>query len=492
MTKPKLKLKKDLLFYTLTLIILIYRLAICVSYKPELSVGETNNIWNALSVANGKSVYSNPAVKPFEIFQYTPISQIPVIIASYVSDNESLDYYYHVMVIGRLLSLLFNVLTFILVYKIMLEQLKIIKEFAKWAALFGFCILTHLSFSIRPDAMAIFLSVASIYLFGKAYFNETYRSYILSGVFLSLSFYTKQDAPLIISALGLILLIQKKIKSLIVFSTAFCVSLLSISFINYLLFGEYFFNSILGGIDNGMSISRAQEVFERYTHFYGALFFVAVFSIFYIIKSKMLRTIKIYLVTINILSLLIAFFSSSKMGSWINYFTLVNIVSIVTIFYCINYLTKEENKRTILNPLKYTLTILLSYFIFQQAFHYTAPFLKYYQSKKNHYKILTQFKPFKDSLIDNQSSVYSSIPEIKLFLFRNIILPNSEFYPVSTFSTKGYNKLNKNERLSFLILPEPYEDDLKGSPFDCFNINTSEFKVKEHIMNYTILENGND
>ena len=206
----KINFKKDLLFYILMLIILLYRLNICISFKPEISVGETNNIWNALSVANGKPMYSNPEDTPFEIFQYTPYSQIPIIGASYILNNNSNNYYYQVMVIGRLLSLLFNVLTFFFVYKIMYNQLKTRNEIAKWAALFGFCILTHLSFSIRPDALAILLTVASIYLFGKAYFNETYKAYLLSGVFLSISFYTKQDSALIIFALGLILLIKSK------------------------------------------------------------------------------------------------------------------------------------------------------------------------------------------------------------------------------------------------------------------------------------------
>ena len=474
------------------LIILLYRLNICISFKPEISVGETNNIWNALSVANGKPMYSNPEDTPFEIFQYTPYSQIPIIGASYILNNNSNNYYYQVMVIGRLLSLLFNVLTFFFVYKIMYNQLKTRNEIAKWAALFGFCILTHLSFSIRPDALAILLTVASIYLFGKAYFNETYKAYLLSGVFLSISFYTKQDSALIIFALGLILLIQKKIKPLILFSISFCVSFLFISIINYFLYGEYFFYSIIGGVDNGISINKAQMVFERYIHFYGAIFFVNIFFILYIIKSKIIRSIKNYLVAFNLISLLIAFFSSLKMGSWINYYTLVNISSTITICYCINYFTNDEKKISILNPLKYTITLIVLYFLFQQIFHYTAPFLKYYQSKKNHYKILTQFKSFKDSLNDNQAVIYSSIPEIKLFLYQNIILPNSEYYPVSKFSKDGYNKLKKNQKISVVILPNPYEYYLKGSPFTCFNVNTSEFRVKEQVMNYTILLNGNN
>lgn len=74
--------------YLLMAILLVYRLLICFSYTPELSFGEANNIWNALNVANGKSMYFNPVDTPFEIFQYTPLSQLPTILSAYLFDSK--------------------------------------------------------------------------------------------------------------------------------------------------------------------------------------------------------------------------------------------------------------------------------------------------------------------------------------------------------------------------------------------------------------------
>ena len=153
-------------------VIIIYRLLICVNYTPEISVGETNNIWNALNVANGRALYCNPENTPFEIFQYTPLSQFPTVIFAKLLDSNSLNYGYYVLAIGRVFSLIFNLLTFYLVFLLLSRILKIDKTLSLAAAIGGFGLLTHLAFAVRPDAMSLLVTILSVYLFSIAYFQE--------------------------------------------------------------------------------------------------------------------------------------------------------------------------------------------------------------------------------------------------------------------------------------------------------------------------------
>ena len=475
----------------IAILVIAYRLLLCFSYKLELSVGEANNIWNALSVANGKIMYSNPENTPFEILQYTPYSQLPIILISSFLNKDYTNYYY-VIVFGRVLSLIYNILTFVFLYKLMNSSLKIDTLIAKWTSFLGFSILTHLSFSIRPDALGLLFTILSLHLYTKAYFKSNYKYLVISSVLFSFCFYIKQDSFLIIFILGLILLIRKQFKSFLIFTLSFCLVFSMISVINRIIFGEFFFYSILGGVNNGISISRAIDVFERYITFYGFLFFIGLFCSFYITKINQWLEYRLYLVSLFAFSILLAFLSSLKNGSWINYYTLVNICSIVVISFLVNYVYIYGRKKEIIFSLKSITTIFILYFLYQQIYHYTSPFMKYSESKKYHENLTHQFHSLKMSISNKEIPIYTSNPDLKLYFFKNIIFPNYEFYPVSSFSKKSYSHLPDNQQISLIVLDQPYLYYLNGSPFNEFKIDKSKFKVVNNNSNFVVLENGNN
>jgi hypothetical protein len=485
------KNKLNFLFFLLFFLVITYRLILCFSYKLELSKGEANNIWNALSVASGKMMYSNPENSPFEILQYTPYSQLPIILFTKLFNKEYTNYYY-IIVFGRVLSLIYNLLTFVFLYKLMNSTLKIHFLIAKWASFLGFCTLTHLSFSIRPDAMGLLFTILSLYFYSKSYFNTNNKWLVLSSVLFSICFYIKQDAFLIILILGLILLIMKELKSFLIFTISFCLVFIILSVINRIIFGEFFFYSILGGVNNGISIRRAIDVFERYITFYGFLFFIGLFCCFYVTKINQGLKYRLYLVSLFAFSILLAFLSSLKNGSWINYYTLVNICSIVVISFLVNYVHIYGRKKEIIFSLKSITTIFILYFLYQQIYHYTSPFMKYFESKKYHENLTHQFHSLKMSISNKEIPIYTSNPDLKLYFFKNIIFPNYEFYPVSSFSKKSYNNLPNNQQISLIILDQPYLYYLNGSPFKEFKIDKTKFKVVNNNSNFVVLENGNN
>lgn len=458
---------------------------ICFNYTPEICVGETNNIWNALQVANMKPMYSNPEDTPFQIFQYTPLSQVPIIIASKLFDAESLNYAYKVMVVGRLSSLILNIMTFYFLFLLLKNCLNVSRILSLTAAICGFGLLTHLSFSIRPDAMSLFFSVYSVYLFSKAYLLEKINYYILCGFTFALSFFVKQDSFLILSALGLCLLLNKSWKNLLFLSLSFTVSIVLLLFIHVIIFGEYFFTSIFGGLSMGHTIEQAQVVFERFLQFYSLIFYLVIIFGYLIVRKFTQKKEGHFLLILTVVSFLIAMATSFKLGSGISYYIQFVTYSILLIFYVIHQINNGDRKFVIEKALNYLTMVIVSLFIFQQVFHYTSTFLKYGESKTKYLTIATDFSVFKRKVEEKKYVIFSFDKYIKLIFFKNIIFPNTEYYHVSDFSFNGYRKLERNRRISHIIKNCDL-DDSQFTTLNYYHISFKDFKEIEKVSNYLI------
>jgi hypothetical protein len=149
--------------------------------------GETNNVWNAINVANGKRIYSNPEQLPLEVFQYTPLSQLPIIFLSKFFDSKSIYYVHNIFTFGRLFVLIFNLIGFYFIFKI--TKLLTNNNFISSAsAILGFCMLTHLAFAIRPDSLLIFALFFNVFCFVKGYFENNFKLIYLACFLIAFSY----------------------------------------------------------------------------------------------------------------------------------------------------------------------------------------------------------------------------------------------------------------------------------------------------------------
>lgn len=485
--KDILKSKNNVLLIVFVMFILAYRVMISFSYSPEISVGETNNIWNSLNVANGKDLYSNPENTPFEIFQYTPLSQIPTLIAAHLFDSESNNYTYNVMVIGRLFNLLFNLLTFYLIFLLLKNRLKVSNTLSLAASVCGFGLLTHLSFAIRPDSMSLFLIIISIYFFSKAYFQEKRYYFIIAGFSFAFSFFAKQDSFLILSALLCCLLLQRNWKYFFVLATVFILSISLLLVLFKLIFGQFFFISIFGGITVEPSIYQAFAVFERFLHFYGVIFYSTIFLSFMLLKNIKLQKEITFLLLLTWFSFAIAVSTSLKLGSWINYYTQFIIYAIVFIFYAVHQMNDKSVKNIFETAMVSLSIILISVFLVQQVYHYTAPFIKYNESKEKHASIVKNFGAFKKEATENDYVIFSFDKRLRLLLYRNTIFPNTEFYHISKFSFEKYKKLNSKDKLTHYISDSTLNQE-QFYTLRYYNIDLSTFSEKSRKLNYRIFE----
>ncbi len=469
-------------------LLIVYRLLICINYNVEIAVGESNNIWNALKVAQGKPLYSNPEDTPFEIFQYTPVSQIPIIIASKIFNDNSPTYVYKVLLTGRSINLFFNLFTIYLVYLILgIFGVKSILRLS--TTLLSFALLTQLSFAVRPDSCALFLMILSIYLFIKAYFKNKPNLFLVSGTILALSFFVKQDSFLIISALGLFLLLNRKWKETFTFSLSFIAPLAILLFLFKLSFGPYFLSSITGGVSTGYDFAQLKSVFIRFLDFYAIVFFIGlVFFITNILKYTSKKS-NLLLLLLYIFSLLIALFSSLKKGSWINYYNPFVIYSLILIAVTLSQNKIHEKKYS--SPIISGITLgLMCLFLFQQTYHYTSPFLKYSKSKSDYLNLVDSFKDFKNEAEAKGYNIFTFDKPLKLLFSKHSIFPNTEFYHVTQFSLDGYKNLREDQQLDVLIKNKDLEKHNQFSTLEYFKVPTQNFKETDKILNYTIYKNG--
>lgn len=481
------KVKNNLLLLGLFLVLIIYRLLICFNYTTELCVGETNNIWSAMNVANGKQMYTHPEESPFEIFQYTPVSQFPIILGAKLFNSESMNYSYLVLVFGRVCSLIFNLLTFYLLYRLMFYVFKVSKTLSLSAFIVGFGLLTHLAFGIRPDAMSLLFIVFSIYLFAISFFQNEGKNMFISSIFFAFSFFIKQDSFLILSGIGLFLLIEKKWKLIFHLAISFIVSFVAFLLLFKFLFGPHFMLSIFGGLSQGFEVKQIIMVFERFLNFYNYLLFIALVFAVIVLKKAVDSTISYFLVFISIVSFSIALITSVKLGSWINYYTQFVIYSILLIFFMVNYLNRLEDKKIVETAMTYFSLVVVMIFIFQQIFHYTSPFLKYNQSKQQYVTLTTEFESFKKESIAKNYVIFTFNKPLKLILFKNTIFPNTEYYHHTLFSFDGYAKMKKNKQLSHFIEDKSLNNS-QFSTLDFYKIKRDSFKERELLLNFSIFE----
>ena len=200
-----------IIIYCWLVALLIYRLVISFSYKSELTNGESNNIWKAINVANGNAIYNNPEQLPLDVFQYTPISEYPIILFTKVLNPNSINYVHWITVLGRLYQLTCNILLAYVIYKIAKNMLTLNKIDSSIVMLTSISLLTTTAFTIRPDATALLCLFTTIYIYGKHIINGcNNKTILLIATSIILNFYCKQDGIFIAVPIGLHLILHKK------------------------------------------------------------------------------------------------------------------------------------------------------------------------------------------------------------------------------------------------------------------------------------------
>ena len=465
------------------ILILSYRISICFSYLPELSNGESNNIWKAINVAHGKPMYTDPEKLPLEVFQYTPISQFPIIVIAKILDKNSPDYVYLVTALGRLYELIANIFLVILIYYISKKWFDTSITTRLLISLVSFSLLTNPAFTVRPDATLLLFLVATLWSFFNMEESNKFSWIILTASLITICFFTKQDGILIAGPLAIRLVILKKWKKLVLLSTISIGILFASIVISPLIFGPDFYTCIFKGLKNTSSLKQIIVVFDRAYGFYAFHFVFGILSsIYYIIKYPK-EKISLFSI-LSIFYLFVAIATSSKSGSWVNYYTPYIVFSTIPIFTFFSKLIYSSLK---INPL-FSFYIAVSFsvfFLFKQVYVYTSPFLTHSNGKDRYYKEFNEIIKLKTKLkISKNDFVLTANQLDRNFLANNSIMVNTEYYSYASYKYESFKK-QKNKKIDYIIYKikdKPSIDYL----LQFFNVSTenySEFKINNfHIL----------
>jgi hypothetical protein len=465
-------------------VLLVYRISICFSYLPELSNGESNNIWKAINVANGKPIYTNPEELPLEVFQYTPISQLPIVGIAKLLNNKSVNYVYFVTAYGRLYELFANILLVIILYHISFKYLENSKHTSVTVALLILSLFTNPAFTVRPDATLLLLLGVSMWSYLKMEQSNRIKWTCITSFLIIGCFYTKQDGILIAGPIAIRLITLKKWKQFLSLSTISIGLLITSIIISPSLFGEHFYTCVFKGLKNTSSIQQIIRVFDRAYGFYMIHFVLGLIcSIYFLFKNKK-DTIALFAIA-SIFYFFVAVATTSKSGSWVNYYTPFIIFSTIVIF---NFLSSLSFKKEILHPLFTTsFAILIAcLFIFKQTYVYTSPFIKPNNGKVVY---LTHFKNIiniKSKLRIKKTDNILTINQLdRNFLAENSIMINTEYYNYASYSYQNF-KSNKSKNIDYIIYQEKDKPTLDYL-LQFFKVKKENFKLIR-MSNYIILQ----
>jgi hypothetical protein len=456
------------------LLLLVYRLVISFSYAPEVVLGESNNIWNALKVSRGLPIYSDPEQMPLEVFQYTPMSQLPLIVAAQMGGPEGPERIHRVTVVGRLFSLLFNVVAVLLLCSSAGLLFPVSRTTLTIGGLLAFASFTHLAFAIRPDALALMLMMLGFYLFCWFYAKGRQGALVASAMVLAVAFMAKQDAMVVIAPLSFLLLVQQRWRQLLFYDGIFLLTLGALVLAGHLLLGEHFLRSVVMGVRTEVSGEWAGYILMRLFSFFGVLVVLGNAAIVAGLWRFRSHPEALPFVLVALFYELFAVLTSFKIGAGMSYYTPFIHFSCMLIV----VLASEAMQRRAVpaaGPLMLAGVLVISaVFIYRQAFHYTAPFLRHAEARSGFLQRWQQTAQLREDLaLRPTDRLLAPDPLTRLMLAANIILPNTEYYGVSPFP---YDDVKNREvkPLEYMVLL-PRDTLVAREVMAVFHVEESEY-----------------
>ena len=465
--------KNKLFNISLFLLLIAYvtiRILFIFSTNLGFQHGEEDNIWNVINVIDGKKLYTSPLKYPFEIYLYTPLSQLINICIIKIINIKSI---YTIAIILRSISFIFNIATVIVFYKtIKITSTNISKSTILWLSTLVFTTLIHLNWTIRVDACSIFLLTLAFHYWIKNTLNKSFIKEFHISLIITLAIFTKQDGIQLLFLLPMITIFFVDFWYGIrigIYSTLFCIlTFLGIDFI----YNSNFSLSVIGGVSNPYSIGNAFSVTNRYFQLYSILpLFILFCTIYFIfkgndklIKSSALLTLGVFIFAVG---------TSMKLGAWVNYFSLFNILGIFLISNYIDLFPKIEYK------FKFISLLFVVYFLSGTTYHYLTPEFKYDKS------ILKQTEKTAlniNNTLPKNALVYTNNDMLELCLFNKTIFPNQVFYPdMNTFKFDIDNKI-----LNRLYIVKKDDSDFDFVELHYLKVTTNKMLFIKKINGFTI------
>ncbi|WP_316842514.1 glycosyltransferase family 39 protein [Pedobacter gandavensis] len=319
------------------LLFCVLRVLIIFSKGTDIAGIEQNVIYSTQVFMDSAKLYLFPSDAPFSITQYTPVYYYlcgftAKILGFNASDIPSL------YIIGRIWSMIFNLITAIFIFKIASNLLKLSKNTSYLLFLMSFVYGFAHNFAVRPDSLQDMMGIASIYCF-MCYYKKRdsgSNSFLLLALTVALSaisFFAKQSGlQFIIIFLGFSIL-NKDWRTF-----------LKLSLVSILIYGALmllfrimypsFLHNIFGGVANGINIDNYIKFILTRNIFILTVWPLILVTLYIFIKNNTIfkgNATERLLSLAALGSLIFAAVTALKMGSTVQYFIIFINLSLLII-----------------------------------------------------------------------------------------------------------------------------------------------------------------
>lgn len=397
-------------------------------------------------------MYTSPESTPFEIFQYSPLSQSVLYTAFTVFDFSLGEDSYKMFVLSRVLILIYNLLTLAFCFAILKRIFKLGNLLCFGAITLLFGTLYQEFISVRPDALYILFAISSLYFFLKFVVEDgkMWTNLVLFSSLLTAALFTKQSAIqyyVIYGAASLFLLPLKDSLKVILSSSIALAIALSIA---YLTYGDIFFANVVGGVSLPIDLIQGFQIVEYYLLRWGIVSaFSLIGAIFWILRSEDKRRKVLALFVMGTFGF--GLVTCIKVGAGPSYFNEFHILAVIASALLIKSLI--EQGKSLIN-LKVTLTVLvvglIGLYASSQLFHYYLPDLQS-TARQQYEKERAIGLDVKKIISERDVMLFTPKKHIKNIIPTKTILPNTEFYPVSSINFEEVRQMNREKKLAILI-----------------------------------------
>ncbi len=492
------------------LAMLSLRLYLVFAYIPELGGIESNVVYSLQRLLGGYPLYTDPAMAPYAITQYTPLyyrlCQGIGMLLRIDPDNV-----HHVYILGRGVSLLLNILFAWSVYLILRRVFRTRKSISFIGLVYTFVFLDEESYS-RPDSLYNLMMIASVGLFLYWLNTRSKRSpfYFIGICALAIAaIFAKQSAIYLPCLILLFLLFYLRDMRWV----ALGILTMSTTLTGMLLINggsdlSTFLQNTVQGINNGASWNWFAEHI-MIEHFQKERFIniLGVFTGIYFLARGRSQAFK-FLGLVTLGALVFATVTSTKIGAAPNYFTEFITLSVIgSILFLTNHdlwlrnrLAGVAVRKSSYKPVFYLILVVFT-LIPRFAGKYQKKFVEInnvgQSGYSNHRAVARFLQQEKQLLPEDQVFITTHVHDyLNKFLYRHVVFPQKEIVvanPPNTYDYSSFYRGVQNGTVGYVIasLPEGHVSTVGQTirvKFDFINTDFSAYVPIKRIDDYIIFE----
>ncbi|MFN8287482.1 MAG: glycosyltransferase family 39 protein [Chitinophagales bacterium] len=235
--------------FVFAVVVLVNRQLLVFSYQTNLGGVEEIFAYYAQRFSAGLPLYIKPNTPPYFINQYGPLN--PIILGTLIKLFGGNSNPHLIFVLGRVLSLCYNLATSVIIYKLLKTGFKQEKNLSAVAALLTFLVFYPHNYALRPDSLKTLLVIASFYTIVLIGSGRT-KNAVVAALLLALAIFTKQDSLVFLPLFGLYLFIVNR-------ASTWRFTLLTLALVLFgalafhFVYGAVFTENIIRGLSQGVN-----------------------------------------------------------------------------------------------------------------------------------------------------------------------------------------------------------------------------------------------